>query len=307
MDMKGQIVFSSGKQGDYDIWKLNLDSQELKQLTVGDYWNDSPKWSPDGNNIIFVSNKSGFPEIWMMDKEGNNQRQITETKRYHATPSWSPDGKNIVFCANYDGNLDIYSMALDGTNLEKITESIEMDSKPVFSPDGKNIAYTSRQSGNSDIWLYSLTDKTHSQLTTHPEDDYSPAYSPDGEKIAFVSGRFNDGRDSNLEIFLMNVDGSDKQRITHNRGIDRFVTWSRDGRYLIYSSSERNSLAERLSVLDVVTMRKKKINYDRSSLESEIEAEVKSIGIFSLLPEVIVRKFYNESYFGSERYPDWFV
>ena len=72
MEIKGKVVFSSGKAGDYDIWVLDLVSQRLSQLTSGPYCNECPRWSPDGKEIVYISNKTGTPEIWVMDETGGD-------------------------------------------------------------------------------------------------------------------------------------------------------------------------------------------------------------------------------------------
>ncbi|MFH1413796.1 MAG: DPP IV N-terminal domain-containing protein [Candidatus Omnitrophota bacterium] len=305
MDIKGKVVFSSGKSGDYDIWTLDLENKNLRQLTFGEYWNDCPKWSPDGKKIVFVSNRTGTPEIWLMDEDGSNQTRITNTGRWHNTPNWSPDGKRIVFAANYDGNIDVYTMNIDTTDLQQITDYEGIDFTPQYSPDKKKIVFTSQRSGNDDIWLYNLENGELKQLTTYKERDFSPAYSPDGSSIAFVCGRITGMGDENLEIYLMDQDGKNKRRITKNLGTDRYVSWSPDGKFLIYTSSKPHSVAERLMVFDVESIKLSKIDFDRGSLEKEINAETRCTGLFCLLPESIIKKTYPENYFGTERYPDW--
>ncbi|MBM3248125.1 MAG: hypothetical protein FJZ10_01725 [Candidatus Omnitrophica bacterium] len=305
MELKGKIVFSSGKTGDYDIWTLDLTSKELKQLTFGDFWNDCPKWSPDGKKIIFVSNRTGTPEIWMMDEDGKNEMRITDTNRWHNTPDWSPDGTNIVFCANYDGNIDIYTKNIDGSNLEKITDYEGMDFTPHFSPDGKTLIFTSQRSGNDDIWTYTFVTKELKQLTTYKEKDYFPIYSPDGSQIAFVCGETSLSGGENLEIYLMDKDGQNRRRITRNSGADRYVAWSPDGKLLIYASSRPGALDEKLMVMDLTQIRESKINFDRSPLEKEIDVEVVGFGLLKVLPKSFLRNAYPSHYFGTERYPDW--
>jgi len=139
--MEGKVVFASGKAGDYDIWSLDLATRELGQLTDGAYWNDCPKWSPDGqeNNFYFQPHRQ---RANLDDgRNGLNQAQVTETDRWHGAPAWSPDGKRIVFCANYDGNINIYVLDLaaaifSGLLMIKVKILI-----PRFSPDGKKIIF----------------------------------------------------------------------------------------------------------------------------------------------------------------------
>lgn len=305
MNTRGKVIFSSGKTGDYDIWTLDLVLQEIRQLTSGDHWNDCPKWSPDGKRIVFVSNRTGTPEIWLMDEDGSNQTRMTNTDRWHNTPDWSPDGQRFVFCANYDGNVDIYTMKSDGTNLQQITDYKGMDFSPQFSPDGKKIVFTSQRSGNDDIWTYDLETRGLRQVTTYRQKDFSPTYSPDGSLIAFVCGEAIRGGKENLEVYLMDKEGQNRRRITRNLGIDRYVGWSPDGKFLIYTSSRPRSVAERLVVMDIQKTKASQLDFDRKLLDEEIDAEPQGAFLFSLLPESLRRKFYPDQYFGTERYPDW--
>jgi len=305
MDIQGKLVFSSGRAGDYDIWSLDLFTQQLLQLTSGSHWNDCPKWSPDGKKIMFISNRTNTPEIWLMDEDGSNQTRITNTGRWHNTPDWSADGKRIVFCANYDGNVNIHTMNIDGSGLIKITDYPGMDFAPQFSPDGGQIVFTSQRSGNDDIWTYDLKTQEFRQLTTYEEKDFSPAFSPDGSLIAFVSGQVELGNEENSEIYIMDKSGGDRRRAVGNLGTGRYVAWSPDGNFLIYTSSSQKSATETMMVLELEKMMSSRVDFDRSSLEGEIESEPKLSGILKLLPKGIIRKFYSDENSGVERHPDW--
>lgn len=308
-DFKGTVVFASGKTGDYDIWKLQLSSGSLTRLTSGAYWNDCPRWSPDGTKILFVSNRTGTPQIWVMDDTGANQKAVTANNRWHGTPDWSPDGKSIVFCANYDGNSDIFTLNADGSGLQKITDYPEMDFTPSFSPDGKKIVFTSKRSGNDDIWTYDCSTRAYTRMTDYAERDFSPCYSPDGKTIAFARGTFAadivTGATEDLDIWLMDADGGNKRRLSENIGTDRHAAWSPDGKQLIYTSSRPRTAAERLMIIDTTTGKSAPVSYERSALEKEIDAEPRGFGIFKILKKSILRKFYPQSYFGTERCPDW--
>jgi len=306
MAQENKIVFASGKSGDYDIWTLDLKKKKLAQLTSGAYWNDCPKWSPDGKHIVFVSNRSGTPEIWIMDEFGENQTRITKTEKWHNTPDWSPDGKELVFCANYDGNIDLYTMNINGSGVKQLTDYPGIDFTPQFSPDSKKIIFTSQRSGNDDVWMYDLKSKESTQLTTYKERDFSPTYSPDGRFIAFVCGESGGYGQENLNIFLMDNDGQNRKRLTDNLGTDRYVAWSSDGRSLIYTASRAESTTERMMVLELANSKSKELVFDREPLDKEAGFNLpKPWGIFSLLPKKIYEGIYPDIYLGSERYPDW--
>lgn len=307
MELRGTVVFSSGKHGDYDIWTLDILKQDIKQLTAEDSDNASPKWSPDGNQIVFVSNRTGTHELWLMNADGSEQKRLTQDDKWHASPSWSPDGKKLVFCANYSGNIDVYTMNVDGADLRQITNYEGMDYTPRFSPDGKTIIFTSKRTGNPDIWTYDVASAKLKQLTEYEGRDYSPVYSPDGTAIAYVCSLYNDAGDEDLEIYLMDADGRNRRRVTYHVGEDRDVSFSPCGRYLIFTSGKPQVQADRLKVIDLQHNKTEKIDYCRKLLEHEIEAYVQAYGIFAYLPmpESVLRSFYSEEFFGRERSPDW--
>ena len=79
---EGKLVFAAGNFGDFDIFLYDFSSNQLKQLTSDDAWNDYPRFSPDGGKIAFGSTRSGKQEIWMMNADGsgaNGTIEITET------------------------------------------------------------------------------------------------------------------------------------------------------------------------------------------------------------------------------------
>src|SRR5262245_53830640 len=101
--LSGKILFTSGNSGDTDLWRLDLASGELKQLTFGNWRNAKGRWSPDGQRIVYVSSKLGPSDLWVMDAGGKNEQRLTSDNRWYDHPDWSPDGTRIVCCSNRDG------------------------------------------------------------------------------------------------------------------------------------------------------------------------------------------------------------
>ena len=85
-----QIAFVSSKDGDQEIYAVNLDGSNLRQLTDNDALERDPTWSPDGQQIVFASDRDGDLEIFVMDADGSNVRQLTDNKSMDIGPTWSP-------------------------------------------------------------------------------------------------------------------------------------------------------------------------------------------------------------------------
>jgi TolB protein len=312
-ELSGKIVFTSGAFGDTDLWRIDLDTGELKQLTFGNWRNWKGRWSPDGTRIVYVSNKQGPSDLWLMDADGGNQQRLTTDGRWYDHPDWSPDGTQIVCCSNREGTEDneVWILTLREARWERRTECGADDAYPAWSPDGKRIAFSSARSGSDDVWALELASGKLQRLTDAPGRDFAPAWSPDGRRVAFVADRAVSWRDRlegdpDLDVWLMNADGTGQHRLTSNQGTDRCASWSPDGTHLVYSASKPSDTGERLWVLPVGGGQPAEIGLDRAPLEAEIGVSpVTGVGLFSLFPESIVRKFYPDSYFGTESYPHW--
>ena len=311
-ELGGRILFTSGKDSDTDLWCLDLGAQALRQLTAGSWRNWKGRWSPDGKQIVYVSGKLGPSDLWLMDASGDNAKRPTKDDRWYDHPAWSPDGRRIVCGSNREGSQDneIWILTLADGSWTRLTESPASDFYPHWSPDGTRIAFSSSRGGSDDVWVIDLRSRQTTRLTDTPGRDFAPAWSPDGTRIAFVADRADSWRDRllgdpDLDVWLMNADGSAQHRMTTNEGTDRCVAWSPDGTHVVYSSARPGDCGERLRVMRADGGAPAALPLDRRPLEREIGVRVSGIGLFGLLPESVLRRFYPDSHFGTETYPDW--
>ena len=91
-----RIAFVSDKDGAWDIWIMNPDGSELKNITKHTSLDSHPSWSPDGENITFYSDRDGNKNIFKMRTDGTNIKQLTVNSKSNHSPSWSPDGDKIA-------------------------------------------------------------------------------------------------------------------------------------------------------------------------------------------------------------------
>ena len=71
-----RVVFMSARDGNWELYAVNMDGSGLKRLTNNSANDGLPTWSPDGRSIAFVSNRGGAWAIWVMDASGDNQRKL---------------------------------------------------------------------------------------------------------------------------------------------------------------------------------------------------------------------------------------
>jgi len=105
-----KIIFVSNRNGNLDIYAMNVDGTEVKQITSSASNEAYPSVSPDGKKIAFASNRDGNWEIYVMDYDGREEDAVRLT--YNNTddlyPSFTADSKHIVFQSNRDGNSELY-------------------------------------------------------------------------------------------------------------------------------------------------------------------------------------------------------
>jgi Tol biopolymer transport system component len=238
----GKIVFSSNRDGNYEIYSINSDRTGLNRLTNNPAYDTDPAFSADGSQIAFVSERDGNSEIYTMNTDGSGLKRITNDPAGDIQPAFSPGGSGqsrLVFTSTRDTsnpvNQEIYTTNSNGSGLVvRHTTNDAQDSEPAFSPDGNKIAFRSkRDGGNSEIYLLTLGTLGLQRLTNNPAPDLNPNFSPNGSKIAFTS--FRDG--GNPEIYTMNSDGTGQTRITNDPGIDFTPAFSPDGSWIAFSET----------------------------------------------------------------------
>ena len=208
--------------------------------------------------IAFMSDRDGDYEIYVMDADGDNQQRLTENRNNDGNPSWSPDGKRIAFTSNREGHVihgrptsDIYVMDADGGNPQNLSNNLGNDLSPSWSPDGKRIAFASfrrDREGNLphfDIYVMDADGGNQQRLTENPHEDRYPSWSPDGKRIVFSArreGHFRNDFGISYEIYVMDADGGNQQRLTENRNNDWGPSWSPDGERIAFASDRKGNL-----------------------------------------------------------------
>ena len=249
VDAQAQIVFMSRRDGKPEVYVMDADGGNPRNLTNNrdnDWW---PSGSPDGKRIVFVSERDGNREIYVMDADGRNPQNLTNDHNEDRYPSWSPDGKRIAFMSRRDGHVidgrptyEIYVMDADGRNPQNLTNDRNDDRYPSWSPDSERLVFVSQRPGHFkskflityEIYVMDADGQNEQRLTENRQNDFYPSWSPDGERIAFDADRKGDFE--NPEIYVMDANGGNQQRLTENRRSDSQPVWSPDSKRIAFVS-----------------------------------------------------------------------
>ena len=220
-----------------EIWMMDPDGTNQKQITHFNALSDFPAVSPDGSKIAFTSWVRGNPGIFVFsvdpvrDRRFYNQRGASVT----ASPSFTPDGKQIVFVSSVAGCCGIFIANLDGSNVHPITSSRSIDAEPKVNPKtGAEIAFSSGRSGPEQIYRMSIDGTDAERLTDGTGEASNPSWHPTGEFLAYawtrgyMAGAFN--------IFVMNVATRAYQQLTHDAGKNENPSWAPDGKHIVFMS-----------------------------------------------------------------------
>ena len=238
---ESRIFFSSNRDGDWDIYSMDINGNNLLQLTDHPASDEYPACSPDGRRIVFISDRGITGDLYVMDSDGSNVIRLTQDNFRKRNPSWAPDGTRFAFDSFrfVVGNWEIYVMDADGNNLLNLTKHKMWDIKPSWSPGGSKMAFESSRDGGFNtprhIFVMNADGTGRRNLTgdTQLRFNSDPSWSPDGHKIAFNSRRFADGFHN--DIFVITADGEELEQLTED-GASRSPVYSPDGTKIAYVS-----------------------------------------------------------------------
>lgn len=178
-----QVIMSIERNGDSDIFTMDLSTRKLTRLTDHPAIDTSPSYSPDGRQITFTSDRGGSPQLYVMNADGTDQRRITFKQGNYQTPVWSPRGDLIAFTRQQGGQFFIGAIRPDGSGERELARSYLVEG-PTWSPNGRVLMFfretPPRRDGTGSqpsLWSVDLTGRNLRQVRT-PGSASDPAWSP---------------------------------------------------------------------------------------------------------------------------------
>jgi len=239
----GRIVYVSRESGLNDIWIMDGDGKNQKQLTANANNNVHPWVTPDGRYIVFTSTRELLRRsIWRMDPDGGNLKRLTEGPG-DILPQSSPDGRWVVFWSNRSGALRVWKVSIDGGAPVQLTDQVMYN--PTVSPDGSQIAclYPETQPSalTNKIAIIPFAGGDPIKVLDLPQ-SYRPInaglrWTPDGRALTYV-----DTKDGVSNIWSLPIDGAKPLQLTNFKTDQIFwFNFSPDGMQLALSRGTQTS------------------------------------------------------------------
>ncbi len=243
-----EIVFTSTRDGNKEIYVMNADGSKQVNLTRHRAEDFDPTWSPDRKQILFVSDRTArVRDLYLMDADGTNVRRVFRRIKHREQPTWSPDGRSIAYVTPNENALKIATAT--GHAERHLTLTSWGGVNPEWSPNGSEIAYDWK--GGGGIRLVNVNTKAISELL--PELKFVmwyPAWAPTGDSFAFAALEWPKNHvgplrvDDKLSLYIADRGGAWIKHLV-KEPIVNHPTWSTDGSEILYEKRFDDARRER--------------------------------------------------------------
>lgn len=222
-------------------------------------------FSPDGETVIFQAVPDGQEhyQIYTIPSKGGTPKMVSTGRGACTCAYFRPDGKKIIFASSHEDPridkpdfeapvpgykregssyswdfnpyMDIYEADLNGGNLNNLTKTIGYDAEGAYSKDGKHIVFASNRDGHMNLYAMGFDGSSPRQITK-TTDCYNggPFLSPDGRRVIFRADR---QRKDYLQIYMVNLDGSNEVRLTSNDAVNWAPYWHPNSKTVAFTTS----------------------------------------------------------------------
>ncbi len=228
---QSHIGFASNRTGNFEIWLMDWDGANQRQITRHNALSILPSWSADNERMVYTSFARGTSDMYVINRRGGGRVRVPTGLNLNTSATFSPISNDIAFVGSVAGNPDIYLVKDDGTNLRRLTHDSSIESTPEWSPNGRQISFTSGRSGSPQIYTMDAEGSNVQRISFEGDWNDDATWSPDGSQIAYtsrVNGRF--------QIRLADL-ANRQSRILAGEGSNEQPAWSPDGKWVAFQSN----------------------------------------------------------------------
>jgi TolB protein len=235
---ESKIYFVSDRTGHKEIWSMDYDGANQRQVTNSGTISLSPRISPDNSRLAFSAmGKNGW-EIMMYSLDLGRMVAFPRFGGTNLSPAWNPDATRLAFSSSRAGYPEIYLVDPTGGDLKRLTNDKGPDVSPTWNrKTGSQIAFVSGRTGLPQIYTMEA-DGTNLVRMTDQGYAVSPTWSPNGQFLAFSWMRkYGPGEPGSNDLYLMDIASKQWVQLTHDSNRNDFPSWSPDGRHLVFQSN----------------------------------------------------------------------
>jgi TolB protein len=247
-----------GDEGRYLSNITQVTSAEMGFVNAGEAY-----FSPDGQTIIFQATPAGKDayQIYTMDLRSRSPRMVSTGRGACTCAFFHPAGRKILFASShldpdldqpkdakksagyewdFNPHMDIFEADPDGSNLKRLTDAPGYDAEGAYSPDGRHIVFTSQRDGDLELYAMNADGSNPRRLTFGKGYDGGPFVGPDNRTVLYRGDRRNDGK-QNLQIRLVQIDGSDDRALTDNPLFNWCPYWHPSGTSFVFTQADHEA------------------------------------------------------------------
>lgn len=226
------IAFAMSVDGAVGIFVKQLNQNEPTRLTDDKWNNQTPVWSPDGQQIAFVSNRDNKSAIWTISPDGGAPLLKTSLEmdfNLCQLLKWSNDGKRFFF----QNGRALKTIELDSGKVEDISFPMaNVGSEFSISQDESLVAFVNLNGEKGTLWIYNLkTEELTEILTQTTDSSFSPVLLPDNKRLIFSSNQ-----NGNSQLYITDLTSKKPAQITFGDSNAFSSAVSADGRRIVFVS-----------------------------------------------------------------------
>lgn len=229
--LRESLVYVSERNGNSDLYVVDVLGQWERRLTTSDNRDWLPKWNSGMKKLIYRTmdeNQNSFVVAKIIDEDGRDTLTSAYLSNYQLTPS----GQRIIYTQSNNGFQNIWWSNLDGMENAQLTDSESFNGSFSISPKGDMLLFVSDRTGQLELYLLNLETRELKRLTDNNLIEQYSTWSPDGNSIAYTMRTLEDG--SAEDIYVLDLTSNRVTQLTKTPYAERELAWSTGGEKIAF-------------------------------------------------------------------------
>lgn len=213
-----------------EIFIMDYDGRNVRQITQDRDLCLSPSWSPDGRKLVYTSYRQSNPDLYVYNLDSGKITVLSAFPGLNGAASWNPDGRSLAITLSKDGNPEIYKINADGSGATRLTRSRHVETSATWTPDGGALYFLSDRFGPPQILKMSSSGGSPQTIVRGGNSD-DPSVSPRGDAITYTSSQGGGG----FNVWVADMGGGGARNLTGElSGNCEHPSWAPDGRHIVF-------------------------------------------------------------------------